>query len=289
LPVDEGTAAGYRRVRDSALALHASLVAALDAGPAVEVAFALRALQVRLDPLREVLERRCWDLAERRHVPTGRQTLAPPRAREWRYFGRPMNDMMEAQLDIHEFFDRLQAESTLMRGVESELVRWQLELSLLARRADSLARHGIDRVRVEIVPLQASDAALVRIAWADYAALLSQLDAHELPSTAPGVRRFEGAGLADAFAGECGVHFWYRGNDRPVPLAVRVLPLDGDAVAALPTEVVRIRYEPAKEGEHRRLTDLRSGQVRKFTEPLSEDDWRLLLWNAAAATTQPER
>jgi len=176
-----------------------------------------------------------------------------------------------------------------VRGIESELVRWQLELGLLQRRVDSLARRGIDRVRVDIAPLQAGDGtALVLTAWSDYAALLSQLDAHELASPAPGVRCFEGAGLAEVFAGECGVHLWYRGDDRPVPLAVRARPLsDDDEEARASTEIVRIRYEPVREGEHRRLTDLRSGRVRKFAEPLGEDDWRLLLWDAAS-TAQPD-
>ncbi len=295
LPVDEGTAAGYERVRDAAQALNLALVAALDAGPDSGIALALRALQVRLDPLRELLERRCWDLAERDASLAARPSGAPSRAREWRHSGygsERIIDMLQARLDIQEFFDRLHAESLPVRGLETELVRWQLELALLERRADRLACHGLDRVHIEIAPLQAGDgAALLKTAWADYATLLSQLDAHEQPSPGPGVRCFEGAGIADAFSGECGVHLWYLGDDRPVPLAVRLLPLtpegslDGDA--ALPTEIVRIRYEPAREGEQRRLSDLRSGRVRKFTDPLADDDWRLLLWDASAAP-QPE-
>jgi ATP-dependent Clp protease ATP-binding subunit ClpC len=289
LPVDEG-AAGYERVRDEVLALQGSLATALDATPADDIAFALRALQVRLDPLRDVLERRCWDLAERRSVPTGRPAVSAARGREWREFGKQTNDMLEARLDIHEFFERLQDESALVRGVESELVRWQLELSLLKRRAASLASRGIDRIRVEIAPMQAgAGGGLVATAWSDYAALLSQLDAHELASPAPGVRCFEGAGLVDVFAGECGVHLWYRGDDRPVPLAVRIAPLgDGGAAAPLPTEIVRIRYEPTREGEQRRMTDLRSGRLRKFAEPLGEEDWRLLSWDAAPAAQPGE-
>jgi ATP-dependent Clp protease ATP-binding subunit ClpC len=289
LPVDEGVA-GYERVRDDVLALQASLVASLDSDPTDDVAFALRALQVRLDPLREVLERRCWDLAERRTVPTGRPAISAARAREWRQFGRQTNDMLEARLDIHEFFERLQDESAPVRGVDSELVRWQLELGLLQRRARSLERRGIDRVRIEIGPLQAGDgASLVATAWTDYATLLSQLDVHEFASPAPGVRCFEGAGLAEAFAGECGVHLWYRGDDRPVPLAVIVKALDdGGKPAAMPTEILRIRYEPGRDGEQRRMTDLRSGRVRKFAEPLGEEDWRLLLWGAAVPAKTDE-
>ena len=104
-----------------------------------------------------------------------------------------------------------------------------------------------------------------------------------LASPAPGTRCFEGAGLVEAFAGECGVHLWYRGDDRPVPLAVTITALDDDGEAAAPpTEIVRIRYEPGRDGEQRRMTDLRSGRVRKFAEPLGEEDWRLLLWDAAA-------
>jgi ATP-dependent Clp protease ATP-binding subunit ClpC len=288
LPTDDG-ASGYLRVRDEAMALHDSLVAALDTGPSDDVAFALRALQVRLDPLREVLERRCWDLAERRAPTAGRSSIAPLR-REWRWYGRPMADVLEARQDIHEFFEQLQAESTSTRGIDAELVRWQLELSLLKRRADSLARRGIDRVRVDIAPLQAGDgAALVQAAWSDYAALLSQLDAHELASPAPGVRCFEGAGLAEVFGGERGVHLWYRGDDRPVPLAVRARPLSGGGEETpASTEIVRIRYEPARDGEQRRMTDLRSGRVRKFAEPLGEDDWRLLLWDAASSAQPGE-
>ena len=282
LPADEG-GSGYVRVRDEALALRDSLVMALDTGPSDDVAFALRALQVRLDPLREVLERRCWDMAERRAVPTGRPAVSAARAREWRQFGRQTNDMLEARLDIHEFFEQLHAESAPVRGIESELVRWQLELSLLQRRIDSLARRGIDRVRVDIAPLQAGDgAALVQAAWSDYAALLLQLDAHELASPAPGVRCFEGAGIAEVFAGECGVHLWYRGDDRPVPLAVCARSLSDVEGTLAPTEIVRIRYEPSRDGEQRRMTDLRSGRVRKFAEPLGEDDWSLLLWDAAS-------
>jgi len=283
LPVDEGLA-GYQRVRDEVLALQESLVAALDGRPPADVAFALRALQVRLDPLRDVLERRCWDLAERRTVPTGRPAVSAARTREWRQYGRRTNDMLEATRDIHEFFQRLQDESAPLRGVDSELVCWQLELDLLQRRAHSLEQHGVDRVRIEIAPLQAGDGApVVAIAWSDYATLLSQLDAHELSSPARGVRCFEGAGLAEAFAGECGVHLWYRGDERPVPLAVIVRPLDdGGQGLVPPTEIVRVRYEPGRDGEQRRMTDLRSGRVRKFAEPLGEEDWRLLLWDAAA-------
>jgi ATP-dependent Clp protease ATP-binding subunit ClpC len=281
LPVDEG-AADYQRVRDDVRALHDALAAALDAGPAADAAFALRALQVRLDPLRDVLERRCWDLAERGRVPSGRPAISAARAREWREWGRQTNDMLEARLDIHEFFERLQDESAPVRGVEAELVRWQLELALLQRRARGLARRGVDRIRVEIAPLQADDGApLVALAWSDYTTLLSELDAHELASPAPGVRCFEGAGLADAFAGECGVHLWYRGDDRPVPLGVGVRALDDGDDVATAGEIVRIRYEPGREGEQRRMTDLRSGRVRKFAEPLGEEDWRLLLWDAA--------
>ena len=288
LPVDEG-AAGHERVRDEVLALRESLASALDAAPAVHAAFALRALQVRLDPLREVLERRCWDLAERRAVPTGRPAISAARAREWRQYGRQSNDMLEAGLDIHEFFERLQDESAPVRGVDSELVRWQLELGLLKRRARSLERRGLDRVRIAIAPLQAGDgASLVATAWADYATLLSQLDAHELASPGGGVRCFEGAGIAEAFAGECGVHLWHRGDDRPVPLAVTVTALDDGEPATAPAEIVRIRYEPGRDGEQRRMADLRSGRVRKFAEPLGEEDWRLLLWDAAAVALVDE-
>jgi len=289
LPVDDG-AAGYGRVRDDVLALHASLAAALDAAPADDVAFALCALQVRLDPLRDVLERRCWDLAERRAVPTGRPAISAARSREWRWYGRRSNGMLEAGFEIHEFFERLHAESAPVRGVDVELVRWQLELAVLQRRARALARRGVDRIRVEIAPLQAGDgAALVAIAWSDYATLLSELDAHELAPPAPGVRCYEGAGLADAFAGERGVHLWYRGDDRPVPLGVHVAALvDADETAALPTQIVRIRYEPGRDGEQRRMTDLRSGRVRKFVEPLGQEDWRLLLWDAASPAAEGE-
>lgn len=140
---------------------------------------------------------------------------------------------------------------------------------------------------MEIVPLQTgAGEAAVKTAWADYAALVAQLDLHELPSPRDGVRCFEGIGLRDAFGGECGIHLWYVGDDRPLPLAVRLLPMEDRADASpppLPTEIVRLRLEPARAGDHRCLSDLRSGRVRKFSGPLSEDDWRLLLWDARAA------
>lgn len=109
--------------------------------------------------------------------------------------------------------------------------------------------------------------------------MLALLDAHELPSPAAGIRCFEGAGLADVLGGECGIHLWYRGDDRPVPLVVqlhRELPSGG---ASLPGEIVRIRLEPRLAGDYRSLTDLRSGLLRKFSDPLGADDWRLLTWN----------
>jgi len=288
LPVDSGDVADYHRVLDSARALHAGLVTSLDATTDAEVALALRALQVRLDPLRELLERRCWELDDRRGAPLRATRANLPRPREWRYFGRPLVDMLNAQQDIHCFFDELHAASSPLRGADSELVRWQLELNLLSRRAEGLARHGIERLAVEIVPMQAgASASLVNTAWADCEALLSQLDVHELESLKPGVRCFEGAGLRDAFSGECGIHLWYEGGDRPVPLAVRLWPLDAEP-SALPTDIIRIRLEPSGAGELRRLTDLRSGRVRKFAGPLTEDDWRLLLWDSASPSHLPE-
>ncbi len=292
LPEDSESAAGYERVSAAAEALHQRLRGLLDDAPDNDVALALRALQVRLDPLRDVLARRCWDMAERRRGSV-RVTKKPslPRTREWREFGRPMVDMLAAQHDIHDFFEQLQAGSSLLRDAETELVRWQLELGMLARRTQGLATHGIDRLSIEIVPLQSgASPALVKTAWADYASLLSQLDVHELPSPRAGVRSFEGVGLRAAFAGEEGIHLWYAGDDRPVPLALRVLPPDpaGAAAVPLPTEIIRIRLEPARAGEHRRLSDLRSGRVRKFTEPLSEEDWRLLLWDGESVPGLPD-
>ena len=81
---------------------------------------------------------------------------------------------------------------------------------------------------------------------------------------------------------------WYAGDDRPLPLAVRLLSAEPDAAPEpLPTEIVRIRLEPARPGDHRRLTDLRSGRVRKFSGPLTEEDWRLMLWDSRAAGRAP--
>jgi ATP-dependent Clp protease ATP-binding subunit ClpC len=295
LPEDTG-AAGYRQLAATADALQERLRAQIDTGPPEADALALRALQVRLDPLREVLARRSWDLSERRAAPVRAVKQLPPRARDWRFMGRPMTDMLAAQHDIHELFEQLLAGSQPLRGADAELVRWQLEIDQLARRADSLARHGIERVGLEIVPLQTGAGELaVKAAWADYAALIAQLDVHELASPRAGMRCFEGVGLRDAFGGECGLHLWYVGDDRPLPLAVRLLPMDGEdnedsednddsgTAPVLPTEIVRLRLEPARPGDHRRLTDLRSGRVRKFNGPLSEDDWRLLLWDGRAA------
>jgi ATP-dependent Clp protease ATP-binding subunit ClpC len=287
LPEDSASVAGYQALLADAQALRDELRDTLDATNDDAVALALRALQVRLDPLREVLERRCWDMAERRGASVRSFRPNLPRVREWRECRREPTDMLNAWSDIHEFFEQMLAVSEPVKGTDAELVRWQLELSLLWRRTRSLARHRIERVGIEIVPLQTgSSGALVQTAWRDYDALLSQLDVSELPSVRQGVRCFEGVGLHDAFAGECGIHLWHAGDDRPVPLAVRVLPLDGgDVPQAVPTQIIRIRLEPARAGDHRRLTDLRSGRVRRFTDPLTEEDWRLLLWDSAAAVS----
>ncbi|MEK8030521.1 AAA family ATPase [Ideonella sp. DXS29W] len=289
LPMDDGSLSGCERLLEQANALASAWAAALDQAPPAETVLALRALQVRLDPLREELERRAWDLAERRAVPGARLTVVPPRSREWRWYGRPLNDMLEAKLDIHEFFDRLHAESLPARGADSVWVRWQIELNLLARRSSQLSRKGVERVDVDIAPLQSGDGqALVSTAWEDYAALLTELDVHELPSPQAGVRRFEGVGLSEAWAGECGVHFWYRGDDRPVPIRIRQRAAGGAEWVGPPSEVIRIRYEPTRDADLRRLTDLRSGHVRRFAGPLSADDWRLLLWLARPATGPAE-
>ncbi|HEX7864665.1 MAG TPA: AAA family ATPase [Variovorax sp.] len=286
LPEDTDSSTGYQQLAATANALHERLRAQLDAAPVEAEALALHALQVRLDPLREVLARRSWDLSERRAAPVRAVKQLSPRARDWRYMGRPMIDMLAAQHDIHALFEQLLTGSQPLRGADAELVRWQLEIDQLARRADSLGRHGIERVGVEIVPLQTgAGEAAVKAAWADYAALIAQLDLHELPSTRAGVRCFEGIGLRDAFGGECGIHLWYVGDDRPLPLAVRLLPMEGEGDGAAPpqpTEILRLRLDPVHPGDHRRLTDLRSGRVRKFNGPLTEDDWRLLLWDGRA-------
>lgn len=289
LPEDAGSAAGYQALAAVADALHERLRAQLDAAPAEPEALALRALQVRLDPLREVLARRSWDLSERRVTPGRAVKQSLPRPREWRQTGHQQAfDELMAQQDMRDFFEQLFAGASPVRGMDTELVRWQLEIDQLASRADSLGRHGIERVAVEIMPLQTgAGETAVETAWADYATLIAQLDLHELPSPRAGVRCFEGIGLRDAFGGECGIHLWYVGDDRPLPLAVRLLSVEqaapDAAPAPLPTEIVRIRLEPARPGDHRRLTDLRSGRVRKFSGPLTEEDWRLLMWDGRAA------
>ena len=279
--------AGYLALAGVALALNAELREAVDAGPASDVQLALRALQVRLDPLREVIDRRCWEITERRGTAPGMgRRLNPPRPRDWMETGRPIVEMLFAQQDIHAFFDAVHAAATPLRGADDELVRWRMELDALRQRTRSLAQQGIEQVAIEIVALQAgAPANMIATAWADYAALLAPLDLHELPAPRAGVRLFEGTGLGDVFSGECGVHLWYAGEDRPVPIAVRLLTVaqaSGRDVPALPTEIIRIRLEPSRPGEQRRLTDLRSGRVRKFAGPLGEDDWRLLRWRDAA-------
>ncbi|RQP24917.1 AAA family ATPase [Piscinibacter terrae] len=288
LPEDSSAAQGYRALLADAQSLRDALRAMLDGTGDEPVALALRALQVRLDPLREVLERRCWDLAERRGSSVRAFKPNLHRAREWREWGRQPTDMLNAWSDMHEFFEQMHAASEPVRGTDTELVRWQFELSLLWRRTRSLERRGIEKVGVEIVALQSgSGGALVETAWRDYDALLSQLDVSELPSPRPGMRCFEGAGLSDALCGECGIHLWHAGDGRPIPLAVRIVPLENgvSAQVPLPTQIIRIRLEPARAGDHRRLSDLRSGRVRRFVDPLTEDDWRLLLWDAAALRT----
>ncbi|WP_198085307.1 AAA family ATPase [Variovorax sp. E3] len=184
LPEDTGSAAGYQALAAVADALRERLRAQLDAAPAEAEALALRALQVRLDPLREVLARRSWDLAERRIAPGRAVKQNQPRPREWRATGhQQVLDDLVAQQDIRDFFEQLFAGASPLRGMDTELVRWQLEIDLLASRADSLGRHGIERVAVEILPLQTgAGEAAVQTAWADYAALIAQLDLHELPS-----------------------------------------------------------------------------------------------------------
>ncbi len=80
LPEDAVSAAGYQALAAVADALHERLRAQLDAAPAESEALALRALQVRLDPLREVLARRSWDLrsaASRRDAPSGKACRGP--------------------------------------------------------------------------------------------------------------------------------------------------------------------------------------------------------------------
>ncbi len=290
LPGDGVALADYQRLSRAAEALHDQLAGWIDEAAERDVELALRALQVRLDPLRDVLARRCWDLAEQRGPLRRPVKQVTPRPREWRENGQQV-EWLHALHDIREFFEQVLSHSQPVRGADSELVRWRLELDLLARRARSLAEHGIERVAIEIVPLQAgAGAALVKTAWDDYAALLSQLDVHELPPPRPGVRCFEGVGLRDAFEGEQGIHLWHAGDDRPVPLALRLLPPEAATVAAadaaglpLPTEIIRVRQEPARPGDHRRFTDLRSGRVRKFTEPLTDEDWRLMQWRGGAA------
>lgn len=284
LPDDTGSLTDYPALAAMAQALHEHLRHALDARPGADVQLALRALQVRLDPLREVLDRRGWELAERRPA-LGRtpRRQALPQLRNWCHTRRQIVELLVSQQDIHDFFNTLHASADPLRHTDSELVRWRLELDALSRRAHSLAQHGIEPLAIEIVTLQAgAPAGVVATAWADYEALLAQLDLHELPPPRPGVRAFEGAGLRDAFEGECGVHLWYAGDDRPVPVAVRLLSLaqaaTADASPPLPTEIIRIRLEPAKPGEQRHLTDLRCGRVRKFADPLTADDWRLLQW-----------
>lgn len=288
LPPDADSAIGCRQLSVVADALHESLLAQLDANPPENQALALRALQVRLYPLREVLARRSWEQQQRRA--SARTALKPnlSRPREWRESGgRPVIDVLQAYQDISEFFDQLYAAAQPMRAIDSELIRWQLELDQIQRRAESLARHGIQTVGVQIVSLQqGAGQAAVRAAWADYEALIAQLDLHEVASSRDDVRYFEGIGLSEAFAGECGIHLWYMGEDRPLPLAVRLAPANQDSADAPPTEIIRLRLEPARAGDPRALTDLRSGRVRKFSGALSQDDWRLLLWDARATQTE---
>ncbi|WKB52333.1 AAA family ATPase [Eleftheria terrae] len=284
LPQDSASPAAYQALSDRAQALHEHLRVELDRATDAAVSLALRALQVRLDPLRDRLAQRCWELAEQR-IATARPVAAPQlRPRDWREQGRPLADMLFAQHDIRDFFEQAHSSARPLRKAEAEVVRWQLELEGLARRAASLRRHGVERVGIEVVPLQSSaPPSVLEAAWGDYAALLLQLDAHELPSSSPGTRCFEGTGLRKAFDRECGVHLWYLGSDRPVPVAVRLRPLEAGAAPPMPTEIIRIRLEPTRPAELRRLTDLRSGWVRKFSGPLSEDDWRLLLWDGHQA------
>ena len=280
--------ADYLQLSAQAEALHERLREALDQPTLAEPSvLALRAIQVRLDPLRDVLARRCWDLGERR----GPRTVSTPRPsrslgaklRNWGHGRQALLQELSVQQDMRDFLEQVHASAEPLRGVDSETADWCLQLALLQRRFEAVQARGVDRIRLAIAPLQDQrPAPCVATAWADYQVLLDELDAHELPGPrpAPGTRCFEGAGLLDLLAGERGVHLWSVGADaRPLPLGLRLQSLDEAEPAPLPTEIVRLRREPARREDGCSLTDLRSTLVRKWPSgPLGAADWGLLLW-----------
>ncbi|MES2889805.1 MAG: AAA family ATPase [Pseudomonadota bacterium] len=280
--------ADYRGLQAWAESLQAALHDALDqAPPASPDTLALRALQVRLDPLREVLARRCWDLDQRRgprHGVSGARAnrRVSARLRNWGASRQHLLADLSVQQDLSDFLEQVQASAEPLRTVECETAGWCLQLSLLQRRLSAWQARGLDRVALDIAPLQDQRLSpCVATAWADVEVLLDELDAHELPSPRAGVRSFEGAGLLDLLAGEQGLHLWSVGEEaRPLPLGVRLQPLaQAGTPAPLPTEMVRLRRAATPGGAGCNLTDLRSGWVRQWSQgALTSSDWGLLLW-----------
>lgn len=276
----------YRTLAARAEALHERLREALDTANDAPVVLALRAIQVRLDPLREVLARRCWDLAQPRN--TGRLSTRPTRnlasrLRNWGTGRQQLLQDLAVQQDMRDFLDHLHASAEPLRGVDTETAGWCLQLDMLRRRLQAVLARGVDRIRLSIAPLQDQrPAPCVASAWADLQVLLDELDAHELPGPHPaaGARCFEGAGLLDLLAQERGVHLWsVEADARPLPLGVRLQSLEEASPAPLPTEIVRLRREPALPQDGCSLTDLRSTLLRKWPAgPLGAADWALLLW-----------
>ncbi len=162
----------------------------------------------------------------------------------------------------------------------------------------ALGESGVDYVCMEVVSHRPAEAAVFAKVWAGYESLFRYLDVATLmpqPVRRDGISAeylvLSGAGLDALLDSERGVHLWFAEQDQAVPLSVRITRLnDVDSplmqaaelsprhLAGGPGPIIRLYHETRIPYQFV-VTDLRSNLVRRSTEALAANDWKLLLYH----------
>lgn len=311
LPMLQGSAlAAYQALQARVSAHQSALWAVLDSTNPPHV-FELRSLQDRLHRLKARIDNRCWALEERR--PTASRGRPAPRSLHHDWFvvkhsilseSAPKRVMLSeriAQSELATYLDDMTTWTERLSEDDPYYLDTVLDLHFWEAQFRALGERGVDVVCVEIVSHRPVEAGYFEKVWTGYAGLFVYLDAAFL--TPQPLRReglaaeyhvLSGPGLVDILAREAGVHVWRVDQAQAMPLSVHVGRLDEPANAlaqaaaqraydreAGPGPIVRLYHETRTPYQFV-VTDLRSARVRKSTEALNAEDWKLLLYLPSA-------
>ncbi len=171
---------------------------------------------------------------------------------------------------LQELVDAYQVANNQYDGLKTEFIDNHLDVVLLELALDGLRNQQYDRLQLVIQSMIIGRGETeVEYLLHQYQALMDRLDFSFTTQPEEGRIQVEGFGLKEILIGECGVHFFRRRNQPPLPVRLDIEDPEGRSFSKDRQTIIRL-YDGEKT-----LTDLRTGFSNAYQ--MNPDELKVLV------------